>query len=197
MAAEVIAHIASRRSVAKFTEQAVSPQLISEIIEMGTFAPCHKRTDPWRFVIFEGAGRDALACAMMNGYAAAKQGFDGYEENLEKIKRKPYRAPTIIMVWCAAGRAKKNPPVWEDHAAVAACLQNMSLAAHAFGLGSIWRTGGAVDFPQVQDLCKTETDSFDASKGDKIMGMLYVGHMDNNFPKPNRFPEEAQVVCYK
>lgn len=194
---DIIANLTSRRSMVKFTEQPVAPELVHEIIQMGTFAPCHKRTDPWRFVVFEGTGRDALACAMVNGYAATKQGFDGYEANFEKIKRKPYRAQTIIMVWCAAGRGKKNPPVWEDHAAVSACLQNMSLATHAFGLGSIWRTGGAVDWPEVQALCKTQDDAFDESKGDKIMGMLYLGYTDSNAPVPHRFPEEPQIIGYK
>ncbi|MFT7433643.1 MAG: nitroreductase [Alphaproteobacteria bacterium] len=196
MSTDVFENMLSRRSVGKVTQDAVAPELIEKIIEAGTYAPAHKRTDPWRFSIFTGDGRKELACAMANGFAASQQGFDGYERKLEMVSRKAFRAPVIILVWCAAARGKVNPPLWEDHAATSACLQNMSLAAHALGLGSVWRTSGAVNWPEVQALCTCENDSFDAKKGDKIMGMLYLGHKDEQYPEPTRQPEKPQITYY-
>ncbi|MEC8068008.1 MAG: nitroreductase [Pseudomonadota bacterium] len=191
MTKDIFASLVSRRSIAKVTDQPVSRSLVERVIEAGTFAPTHKRTDPWRFVVFEGDGRQKLADAMVEGYKQANPDFSA--EKLEKIAQKPFRAPVIVMVWCAVGRGKKNPPPWEDYAAVAACLQNMSLAAHGFGLGSIWRSGSLTDFPQVQALCQSGDDSFNLAMGDQIMGLLYIGHPDCNYPEPNRFPNPAQV----
>jgi len=188
---DILDAIKNRRSIAKLTEEAVSHQHIEKIMEAGTFAPTHKRSDPWRFLVFSGEGRRALATAILSGFQ--KNNPDAPAEKLEKIAQKPYRAPAVILVWCAATRANKKIPLWEEKAAVAACLQNMSLAAYGFELGAIWRTGALVDYPQVQALCKTKNDAFDKDKGDCIIGLLYVGYPDKHYPKPTRSPAAAQV----
>lgn len=192
---DIFANIVSRRSIAKVTDEPVSKQLVERIIEAGTFAPTHKRTDPWRFLIFEGKGRDALSKIMAQGFKRDKP--DTTPEKLEIIAGHPYRAPTIILVWCAVGRCKKQPPVWEEYAAVSACLQNMSLAAHGFGLGSIWRSGSLTEYPELQALCKGEDgDDFNAELGDKVIGLLYLGHIDCEHPEPARFPKKAIVKWF-
>lgn len=183
---DIFASLVSRRSIAKVTEEPVSALMLEKIIEAGTFAPVHKRTDPWRFVVFTGEGRKKLSDAMYEGFKKTNPEADA--EKLAKIASKPYRAPAIILVWCAGGRGKKNPALWEDRAAVSACLQNMSLAAHGFGLGSIWRSGGMVDYEEVHALCQTKEDKFDKSKGDAVMGVLYIGHPDPCAPMPTRTP---------
>lgn len=196
MTKDIFASLVSRRSVAKVTDEPVSKEMVERIIEAGTFAPTHKRTDPWRFVVFEGQGRQALADAMVQGYKRHQPDFS--EKKLEKIASKPLRAPTIILVWCAVGRGKKNPPAWEDYAAVSACLQNMSLAVHGFGLGSIWRSGSLTEYPEIHALCKGEDgDDFDWEKGDRVMGLLYVGHPDCEYPEPTRFPQKSKVFVWE
>lgn len=179
------------------TDEAVSPVMVEKIIEAGTFAPTHKRTDPWRFVVFEGEGRNKLSEAMVAGYKNSRDASEISAEKLHKMEASPFRAPVIILVWCAAGRGKINPPLWEDHAAVAACLQNMSLAAHGFGLGSVWRSGDVGNWPEVQAFCKTEDDHFKPEKGDMVMGLLYVGHKNLNYPEPLRTPEQPKISWVK
>jgi nitroreductase len=190
---DIFANIVSRRSIAKVTDEPVSRQMTEAIIEAGTFAPTHKRTDPWRFVVMEGLGRQKLSDAMVAGFKRQKP--QATDEKLKIISQKPNRAPTIVLVWCAVNRCKVNLPVWEDYAAVSACLQNMSLAAHGFGLGCIWRSGSLTEYPEIHALCQSETgDHFDAKKGDKVMGLLYIGHPDCNYPEPTRFPSKADIT---
>ena len=81
------------------------------------------------------------------------------------------RAPVIIGVASFIGRVNSALPAWEEHAATAAACQNILLAAHALGLGAIWRTGKPCDFPHVQQLF----DGFDATAGDQVMAFIYVG----------------------
>lgn len=177
---KIIEAIHQRRSIAKVTTEDIPDSNIEKIIEAGCWAPTHCRTEPWRFTIFKGEGRKYLQQAWEDNISRTAY------YKLDKIAGKAYRSPVVIAVWCAANRAKKNPPIWEDHAAVAACLQNMSLATHALGLGSIWRTGDVVDMPEVQKLCKTENDVFDINKGDKIIGFLYLGNIDSSAKYPTR-----------
>ncbi len=178
--------IKSRRSIAKFTKKDIPDNYINQIIEVGCFAPCYKRTEPWRFTVFKGEYRKHLQTAIEKNIINNEKNSKEQNRKLARIKNKAYRSPVIIAVWCAVGRCLKNPEPWEEKAAVAACLQNMSLAAHGLGLGSIWRTGDFVNMPEVQELCKTNKDNFTASKGDKIMGFLYIGHIDNSKSTPTR-----------
>ena len=187
---EILQAIQSRRSIAKVTTEEVSGNAIEQIIQAGCWAPTHCRTEPWRFTVFTGDGRKKLQEAWDKNVSRTAY------YKLSKIQEKSYRAPTIIAVWCAAGRGKKNPPVWEDHAAVATCLQNMSFACEALNLGSIWRTGDVVDMKEVQELCKTEEDKFTEDKGDKIIGFLYVGHPDTSAVDPKRDIPEWKSKTY-
>lgn len=192
--------ISSRRSVSKFTNKPVSEDILHKIMEAGSWAPNHKRTEPWRFVVFNGEGRHTLQQAILEGTANAHAHLPEDEKKLKlsKMENKAFRAPCVIGVWCAVGRGKINPPVWEDYAAVSACLQNMSLATHALGLGSIWRSGSLCDYPEITALCKTETDSLNADKGDKLMGFLYLGYPDENvaIPKRDRPELEGKIAFF-
>lgn len=168
--------IAARRSIAMvLVDKPVEHSLIEQIIEAGAWAPTHKRTEPWRFVVFQEAGRAMLEAAMV---------ADGGD----KLVGKAHRAPVVIAVWAAVGRGVKNPPVWEDHAATAACVQNMLLAAHALGLAAIWRSGSVVDMPAVQALMHSTDDAFTAEKEDRIVGFVYVGYPDPEALPPMRMP---------
>jgi len=185
---DVITAIKTRRSIAKVTQKVVPKELTEKIIEAGGHAPTHKRTDPWRFAVFEGYGRQQLQEAMFKGVAELNPTLSEDELTFkrDKMAGKASRSPLIIAVWCAAGRGKMNPPLVEDIAAVDACIQNMLLAAHSLGLGAIWRTGDVVNMPAVQALCTVGEDCFNAEKGDVIQGFLYVGYADADHATPHR-----------
>jgi len=54
--------IKSRRSVRRFTKQAVDEKLVQEIIEAGTCAPSGLNNQPWKFVVIRSpAVKDKLA----------------------------------------------------------------------------------------------------------------------------------------
>ncbi|MCQ2539794.1 MAG: nitroreductase family protein [Acetatifactor sp.] len=53
--------ITGRRSIRSFTDQAVSHELIEEIIATAAYAPSWKNTQVARYTVVEGAAKDALA----------------------------------------------------------------------------------------------------------------------------------------
>ena len=163
--------IKSRRSNGKVLNKPVPQNVVENLLQAAAYAPTHKKLQPWRFVVFEGEGKQVLQQAWNTGAAAEGK-------SVEAIATKTDRAPTIIAVWCATNRGEKNVPVWEEHAAVSAAIQNMLLAAEEAGLAAIWRSGGMCEYPQVQELMKTPQDALDATKGDRIMGMIYIGYPD-------------------
>ena len=182
---DVIEAIKTRRSNGQvIADEPIDKDVIEELLEAGSWAPTHHRTDPWRFHVFMGEGRKRLATAMAEGAKTNLKELypDNVEEKAQKLYHKAFRAPVIIAIWTAAGRGlHKNPPVWEDHAAVAAAAQNISLAAHAKGLGCIWRSGPAAQWPEVESEL-----GLDTNKGDRIMGFLYIGHKNPDKNEPLR-----------
>ncbi len=171
---ELFDAITTRRSDGQvIADKPVEKALIEKILLAGGWAPNHHRTEPWRFAIFTGEGRIKLAAALAKGEDDEKKAF---------ALKKVMRAPVVITVWVAVGRgAFKNPPVWEDHAAVAAACQNMMLATHALGLAGIWRSGSFTEAQGLHELLE-----LDATKGDRVMGFLYIGHHNPDLPEPLR-----------
>ena len=167
--------IASRRSRGCHPELPVARADVQALLQAGCWAPNHKKSEPWRFIVFQGDGRKKLQAAWVAHAQAAGK-------NTDAIAAKAFRAPVIITVWCAAGRGDKPVPLWEEEAAVAACCQNMLLAAESLGLAAIWRTGAVEDMPEVHALLP----GFNAAQGDRIMGFLYIGQPDPAHAKPVR-----------
>ncbi len=52
--------IKTRRTIPLVSDQAVPADLIEQIIEAGTYAPNHHKTEPWRFFVLHGDGRTKL-----------------------------------------------------------------------------------------------------------------------------------------
>jgi nitroreductase len=91
-----------------------------------------------------------------------------------------------VIIACICTPSSDDPVVRrEDRDAVSAAVQNLLLAAHAEGLGAIWRTGAFVDEPEVREHigCGDDTD---------IVGFVYLGHPDGPPPDaPARRPAAA------
>ena len=170
---DTLTAIATRRSVGKFTDQAVAPALLEGVLQAACWAPNHHRTEPWRLTVFTGEGRRQLQAAMVAAAQAMPDGPDA-TLRLSKAQSVPLSAPVVVAVHCAVGQGQgKTPPVWEEHAAVAAACQNLLLAAHAQGLAAIWRSGPYADYPQLEALL-----GVDKARGDRIMGFIYLGYPD-------------------
>ncbi len=99
------------------------------------------------------------------------------EEQKNKLLKAPLRAPMIIIAVSTITEHPKVPAV-EQISSTAAAVQNMSLAAHALGYASIWRTGAVAFSDEVKR-------RLDLSASDEIVGLLYLGSPTyENLPIP-------------
>jgi len=148
----IITALRERHSTGKLKPDPVPRELVEQIITAATWAPNHRLTEPWRFVVLVGAARAALG-EVMAGSLKARLGHaagDREAVHVEKERNKPLRAPVVIAVAALPSR-EPNVVESEEVAAVAAAVQNMLLAAEALGLGAIWRTGEAASDPRVRE----------------------------------------------
>lgn len=181
--------IRSRRSIGKVTQEEVPAASIEQILEAGTWAPNHRMTEPWRFFVLRGEGRDLLgnALAEVAVEQAGGPGSPEAEAAAESARQKPMRAPVVIAV---AVTPKDHPKVieLEEYGAVFAAIQNMLLEAHALGFGAIWRTGEPTYHAKMNE-------HFGLGPNDKVLGFIYLGvPVEGQAPQGKRTPYQDLTV---
>ncbi len=113
--------IRTRRTHKAFAPEPVPREVLSELLELGRWAPNHHLTNPWRFRVL---GPAALARLKQAAGPEAAAKLD--------------RAPTLVAV--TSVRAEDPVQDEEDLLASAAATYAVLLGAHARGLAGYWRT---------------------------------------------------------
>jgi nitroreductase len=185
---EVFEAIHTRRSVGKVKPDPINKELIEKILEAGTRAPNHYKTEPWKFFVLTEEGRRPLGRTFAE-IAKEKMDDPTTEENqlkLQQQENKAFRAPVII---AAAVVPSDHPKAMfiEEVAAVNAAIQNMLLAAHALGLGAIWRSGAPCYHPKMKELFGLEGES-------QLLGFIYIGYPELIKKESPRIPFEEKTV---
>lgn len=128
-------------------------------------APDHARLRPWRFLVLEGAGLEQLGELFHT--AALANGADPDAEVVRRARQLPLRAPMIIV---AISSPKPHPkvPEHEQDMSCAVAVGNMLLAAHAMGLGAVWRTGEPA---RDRVIC----EGLGLTAEEKIIAFVYIG----------------------
>lgn len=106
-----------RRSIRRFLPGEVSDEVVHRLLKAGMAAPSAGNEQPWHFIVIRQ--RETLrALSATHPYAAMVQEAD------------------VAILVCADMELVKHRDYWPQDCAAAA--QNMLLAAHAMGLGSVW-----------------------------------------------------------
>jgi len=147
-------------------------------VEVGCYAPNHRRTEPWRFHLL-GPKTVQAVCELNAKLVAAKKGEEAGAKKLRRWLDMPgwlvvtQKLPTDI---AAPGMSGRGGIVEEDYAACCCAVQNLCLSLHAEGLGTKWTTG-PVNFDA----------SFPAAAGipddERVVGTIWFGTPTDK-PKP-------------
>lgn len=185
---EINSLIKSRRSV--FPKQfdagrKVDDAIVQQILENATWAPNHGQTEPWKFIVFTGEGRQKLATFQAELYK--KEAGDNFKEApYQNLLANPLLASHVIALCLKRDPNKKFPEV-EEVAAVSCAVQNMYLSTTAYGLGGYWTTGG----PTYKQSAK---EFFGLEEDDKLLGFFYLAHVAVPSAAGKRKPVEEKVM---
>jgi nitroreductase len=149
-------------------------EVIAELCGLATWAPNHKKTWPWRFALFTGAGRATLGETMADEMERADFGDD---VKRAKTRVKYLRTPAVLVVGCTPDANEMLHA--ENRDAVAAGIQNLLLGATALGLASFWSTPALTQPTSVLDLCEFDRD-------DRIVSIIYLGWATQECAAPER-----------
>lgn len=166
--------IRNRRSIfpKDYTGETVDDEIIRHMLENANWAPTHKFTEPWRFIVYSGDGRKKLGSIQSSLYKKKSEAEGTFDETkYNNLLNKPLESSHIMLVYMKRDDKKSVPEV-EELGATFIAVQNMHLTASALGVGAYLSTGGVTFY-------KEANDAFGLAAEDKIIGFFHVG-----VPKP-------------
>jgi nitroreductase len=156
--------ITSRRSAAALTSPGPSREDLERILGAAAAVPDHGLLRPFRFVVAEDEGRgrfgDALAAA------AAEHNPGLLQFKLQKMREKAFRSPTLVVVISSPKPGKIA--LWEQSASAACAGYAVILAAHALGIGAVWKS---VPFTKGKAL----TETLGLREDEEMLGWIHLG----------------------
>lgn len=147
---EVMEAIFSRRSVRRYRDQPVPPELVEQLLEAAVWAPSAHNRQPWRMAVITTAQtRHDLAQAMGQRLRADLAADGVAAEAIERDATRSYSRLTgapLLVVMCLTMAdmdtypdAQRQRNEWTMAAqSVAMAGQNLLLAAHSLGLAACW-----------------------------------------------------------
>lgn len=181
-------HIRNRRSVfpKDYTGEKVDDAIVRQLLENANWAPTHKLTEPWRFIVYTGEGRKKLAEVQASVYKQKTEADGTFkEERYQNLLTKPMESSHIILVYLKRDE-KKSVPEIEEAGAVFCAVQNMYLTATAYGIGCYLSTGGITYFEETKP-------AFGLAPEDKVIGFFHIGVPKHQNQVSRRKPVEEKI----
>jgi len=144
-----------------YTAEEVSQELLEKLLTDATWAPTHKRTEPWQFVVLKGNHPAKFGAYMAEFYKDYI-----LEKRYNSLKQYCKNATLIAIIMKRDERARI--PEWEELAAVSCAVQNLWLSCAAHGLGGYWETCDAA-MQYVEQFTR---------EGERSMGVFMLGHYE-------------------
>lgn len=177
----ILEFLQQRSSVSRLEAPAPNAQELEQIFQAASRAPDHAQLKPWRFLVIEGQGLDALGQLMAESLAKQNCGFS--ERKLADIAKKPHRAPMIIVV-IAVTQDFPKVPVAEQLLTAGCAAHNILLAANALNYDGMWRTGSIASDAVVRE-------GLGLAEHEHLIGFLYIG--STKAPKKQQNPIDMQA----
>ena len=176
--------IKDRKSVfpAVYNDRKIENDVLREILESARYAPSHRLTQPWRFVVFQNESLIELGDKIAEIYKANAPEDKFSEKKYEEFAKKIHKSAAVIAIVMQA-----HPdllPEWEEIAATACAVQNMWLTCTAHGVGSYWSSPGMI---------KHIGPFLGLTENQKCIGLFYMGYTELNMPASQRDPMEDKV----
>lgn len=162
--------IKSRRSIfpAMYNDRPIEKETILQILENGNWAPNHRKTEPWRFKIYQGTSLHTLSKYLGDYYSENTPPEKYSEIKHKKTIGKPLKSACVIAL-CLYDDPSISIPQWEQRAALACAVQNMWLTCTSLGIGSYWSSPKSI---------LNASEFLGLSENEECLGLFYMGYTD-------------------
>jgi len=176
--------IKGRRSIfpASYIKKEIPTAIIKHILESANYAPTHKLTQPWRFVVIRKEAKNRLGETLGKLYKKLTDADKFLQKKHDSFLEKTSQAECILAINIQFHPNKL--PAWEEIAAVSCAVQNMALTAKTLGVGTYWSSPTLID-----DL----DDFLGLIENEKCFGLFYMGYHNETALEASRTPIEKKV----
>lgn len=169
-ASSVLELIRERRSVRDFKSETVPRDAVERWLEAARWAPNHRLTEPWRFIVLSADGQARADVARLyreHTFEINSALPDAKRASVaDANRREALDAPLLVFAYSIPG--ENEEVTRENYAAVACGVQNFQLAAWAEGYAAGWSTGGITRHSGL-------SDALGADQSWELVGALFVG----------------------
>lgn len=159
--------IYTRRSVRKYKEQAVSREILTDLLKAGMAAPSACNNQPWEFVVVDDETT--------------------MQELRSNLRNGPYNAPAAIIPLYneKIGHNTNCNQFWQQD--LSAATENIMIAAAGMELGTVWLG----TYPKKDTVAKVQK-ILGVPKEILPLVVIYVGHPESE-PTPGTKYDEERV----
>jgi nitroreductase len=185
---EVLEAIKTRRSVRRFKPTPVPGEILERVLEAARWAPSWANTQCWRFIVVRDVRLKAELAATLRGRPVE----DAAEASKNAATDALLQAPLVIVACAEMGKSGYLQGVPSTDKGdwymfdVALAMQNLVLAAHSLGLGTVYV--GLFDARQAAAILKVP-DGF------SVVAITPLGYPDQE-PRTRLRRELSEIVFY-
>ena len=164
---EVLETIKTRRSVRAYTAQAPETDDLVTILEAAKYAPNGMHLESWHFTAIQNAEKLEELNSRIKSAFAKSDDKHLQERGHNKAYCCYYHAPVLVIV-------SNKPTQWWAGLDCACAMENIFLAAHSLGIGSVWinQLQGICDEPAIRRILT----SFGVPSDHVVYGMAALGY---------------------
>ncbi|MBR9861353.1 nitroreductase [bacterium] len=186
--------IRNRRSIytSQFSGEPIDQATIEEFLELANWAPTHKHTEPWRFVVYEGEALSRAIDQIKEIYIKETPSEYFNHAQIEKWDQRKTQISHIIAV-VMKRHEFTGIPEFEETAAVSMAVQNMWLAtAEIDDIGGYWSTPSMVLSPEFANF-------LELGENERCLGLFILGKISDRAiaPQGKRKDWREKVRWYK
>lgn len=168
--AEILKNIIqNRKSIfpKDYSGEPIPDAVLDEILNSADFAPNHKKTRPWKFMVFRNDEKHHLGQKLASVYKETTSKYTFLEKKYADISHKIKLADAVAVI---VVKFSGIVPEWEEIAATAMAVQNMYLTCTANKVGCYWSTPGMKE--HLSEFLQLE-------ENEKCFGFFYMGMIAN------------------
>lgn len=171
---DAIELLLKRVSVPRLKEPAPTAEQLNLMLHAAGRAPDHGQLRPWRFLTIQGEDRSKLGELFVQGLLSTTP--NAGSDEIERTRGLPLRAPMLLLVIATITEHEKVP-AHEQLIAAGCAAHGILLAAHAQGVGAVWRTGNVA-------VNSVINQGLGLAAHEQIIAYLYLGTPINSLRNP-------------
>lgn len=184
----VSAVIKARRTVkpSKMNGKMIPDEQVKQLLELADWAPTHKHTEPWRFIVYPGQKAREFVSNHAELYRKHTPEEKFKNEKYEKILANGNNLSHLIVCVMKRDEEKRVPEI-EEISAASAAIENILIAATSLGIANFWSTGGMTHTDAMKEYLGLNMD-------DNVLGLIYLGYTDMSYEGKRVIPLEQKIT---